>query len=308
MITTDWQPEARLLRQVDRAAEDCRARVSRELGALVREHYRQIEEQPGNEYRKMLETSAKMTLAGRACAETTGYPFDARRQRLCALYGGCCFLADSFLDDFGESATREYLDRFERLLTTGWFDIRNERERLFYVIAARIFAERDLLDPMLRQAIFSLFLAQKRDTALRLNAPTFRALGRTRQLALLRQCARERGGHTITVLTRLVAPELPLRWQHLLYHAGALFQYIDDHGDCYADRRSRRITYMEQVAAPRQVLSRLFSDTLRRLREGLPDSAGRDLLCVFLFKYFVTRIQKHETERNQGGLSWAVYE
>ena len=34
-------------------------------------------------------------------------------------FGGCCFLADSFIDDFGPDATREYLERIELLLTTG---------------------------------------------------------------------------------------------------------------------------------------------------------------------------------------------
>jgi len=45
--------------------------------------------------------------------------------------------ADSFIDDFGEAATRDYLDRLEVLLTEGWFEPRTDREKLFFVIVSR---------------------------------------------------------------------------------------------------------------------------------------------------------------------------
>jgi len=34
------------------------------------------------------------------------------------------------------------------------------------------------------------------------------------------------------------APQLALPHHHLLFLAGALIMFIDDHGDCHADRRS----------------------------------------------------------------------
>jgi hypothetical protein len=84
--------------------------------------------------------------------------------------------------------------------------------------------------------------------------------------------------------------------------------YIDDHGDCHADRRARRLTYMNGVRRPRAVLTNIFQRTMRRLRTGLPRNTGRDLLCGFLHRYFLTRIEKHRVEGRRGGLSWAVYE
>jgi hypothetical protein len=249
-----------------------------------------------------------MTMVGHACSETSGFSFDRHRQVLSALYGGCCFLADSFIDDYGETVAAGYLERLETLLTKGWFTIRNKRERLFYVILSRLFTRRDMLDPILRQAIFSLFLAQRKDVALRIDAPSFRGQPRHRQLEMLRECARDRSGHAILVLTRLVAPKLALRHHHLLFLAGALIMYIDDHGDCHADRRARRLTYMNELRQPEPILRELFESTLRRLRAGLPNNEGKELLCAFLHRYFVTRIEKHERERHQGALSWAVYE
>ena len=306
--TPRWRPDPALEATIERRLGEYRQLVDEALGQLTRAYYPGLLERGDLEYRKMIELSTKMTMVAHACSETCGFPFDRPRQVMSALYGGCCFLADSFIDDFGETVAAGYLERFERLLTQGWFAVRNDRERLFYVILARLFAGRDVLEPMLRQAIFSLFLAQQRDVALRMDAPAFRGLPRHRQLALLRECARDRSGHAILVLTRLVVPTLPLRHQHLLYLAGALIMSIDDHGDCYADRRAQRLTYMNQVRAPEPVLRTLFENTLRRLDAELPASQGKALLCGFLHRYFVTRLEKHERERQRGGLSWAVYE
>jgi hypothetical protein len=260
------------------------------------------------ELKKMLELSAKMTMVGHACSEVAGYPFDRHRKTLSAFYGGCCFLADSFIDDYGEAIARDYIERFELLLTRGWFEIRNEREELFYVILSRLFMRRNTLVPMVRQAIFSLFEAQKRDIMLRLGARSFRQLPRRAQLLLLRQCARDRSGHGILVLAHFAAPRLRLHLHHLLFLSGALIMFIDDHGDCYADRRCKRITYMNQVKHPRGALQAIYAGTMQRLAIELPDNSGKRLLCAFLFRYFVTRIEKHEREREKGGLSWAVYE
>ena len=282
--------------------------AAEELGRLTQAYHPALRERGDNEYRKMLELSAKMTVVGHACSATAGCRFDRNRQVLSALYGACCFLADSFLDDYGEAVAADYLERFEVLLTQGWFVVRNERERLFYVILSRLFTRRDVLEPMLRQAIFSLFLAQKRDVALRMDAPTFRALPRPRQLGLLRECARDRSGHAILVLTRLVAPQLTLPRHHLLFLAGALIMFIDDHGDCHADRRSHRLTYMNQVRRPEPRLRQIYEHTVQRLQAGLPDNGGKRLLCAFLHRYFVTRLEKHAREGQGGGLSWAVYE
>jgi hypothetical protein len=285
-----------------------RTLVAEELGRLAELHYPALLREGQPEFRKMVELSTKMTMAANACSSIAGLPFDQSRQVLGALYGGCCFLADSFIDDYGERVAADYLARFDTFLTRGWFEVRNDRERLFYVIAARLFARRDLLDPMLRQAIYWLFLAQQRDVLLRINAPAFRALPAANRLALLQRCARDRGGHTLLLLAHLVAPGLPLSCQAPLFAGGALFMFIDDHGDCYADRQSHRVTYLNQVPHPAAELRRLVTATLRRLRAQLPASDGRALLCAFLRRYFVTRLQKHEEQRRAGGLSWAVYE
>lgn len=303
-----WQPGLALERRVERLAREYRAAATEELGRLTEAHFPELRKQGEDEFRKLVELSAKMTLVGHACSEVAGFRFDAGRRALSTLYGGCCFFADSFLDDYGEAVAADYLDRFDRLLTRGWFEIRNDRERLFYVITARLFAGRDVLEPMLRQAIFALFLAQKRDLVLRMDAPAFRALPRARQLSWLRQCARDRSGHAILVLARLVAPRLALGRHHLLFLAGALIMHIDDHGDCHADRGGHRVTYMNQVRHPEAALRRIYDETLRQLRAGLLDNAGRDLLCAFLRRYFVTRLEKHRRERDRGALSWAVYE
>jgi hypothetical protein len=65
---------------------------------------------------------------------------------------------------------------------------------------------------------------------------------------------------------------------------------------------------MNQVRHPVPILRHIFENTLRRLQAGLPDNGGKQLLCAFLHRYFVTRLEKHAREGQAGGLSWAVYE
>ena len=117
----------------------------------------------------MLELSAKMTLVGHACTEIAGSPRRAPAQ-IGSLFGACCFLADSFIDDFGEEATREYLARSGMLLTGLVRRPKTDRERLFFVIARRLFAERDVLHPIVRQAMLRLLRGPEQDVELRLPA------------------------------------------------------------------------------------------------------------------------------------------
>lgn len=300
-------PSEGVASQIDVLAKTYRQAAEAYLTPLVLSYYPALIEQGGNEYRKMVELSAKMTLVGRACTEIAGYPFDARRRMVSILYGGCCFLGDSFIDEFGQETAEAYLERFHLLLTEGWFDVRNDREQLFYVVISRLFAERDVLDPVLRQAILWLFLAQQQDVGLRekmADAP--KPLAR-RQLGLLRNCTRDRGGHAITTLTLFLVPEIPLAHGSAIFHAGSLIGFIDDHGDCHADRRRRCITYMNQLQQPRRALIRMFGNYVRQIQRELPWSAGRDLLEAFLYRYFVTRMAKHKLERGSSAV-WAVYE
>ena len=294
---------------LDEMVRTRREAVDRDLSALVKRHCPEmLTASGGYEYRKMVELSSKMSLVGQACSLIGGYPFDERRLRISSLYGACCFLGDSFLDDFGERAAREYLDRYELLITRGWFDIRNQREQLFYVILGRLFAERDLLDVILRQAIVSLHLSQKRDVELRSELPQSGALPRRKRLQLLRECARDRSGHAITVLALLLVPRFPLRYHSLIYAAGSLIMHIDDHGDCHFDRYHNRLTFMNQVKDPVRALHLIFQRNTTRIREGLPESPGRDLLLSFLRRYYRTRLRKNRLERSRGPLSWTVYE
>ncbi len=108
-------------------------------------------------------------------------------------------------------------------------------------------------------------------------------------------------------LSHFLVPELPLRYHHLIFLAGSLFMYIDDHGDYHFDRYYNRITYMNQVRNPRQTLERIFNEGITKLREGLPEGRGRDILTTFLLRYFVSRIKKHELGRGNIA-SWTVYE
>jgi hypothetical protein len=284
-----------------------RRHVRQTLEPLVREYCPDMMAGTRVEYQKLLELSSKMTMVGLACTRIAGFPFDARRRRIAALLGACCFLGDGFLDDFGEAAALDYLKRYELLLTKGWFEVRTSREKLFYVILSRLFGERDVLDPILRQAIFSLYLSQKRDVELRTSSSDFQKLPRPLQLRMLRECARNRGGNTSTVLALLLVPHLPLGYHYLVFTAGSLFMYIDDHGDCHYDRHYRRLTYMNQVKHPVPALRAIFSRGIESIHRGLPPSEGRDLLIAFLYRYYLTRLRKHRLERSRGVLSWTVY-
>ena len=302
-----WDPgpaaHARTAQLIQTYRNTCRTH----LEPLVRAHNRAMLEEPQQEYRKMLELSAKMNVVGHACTEIFGHNYDERRQRVGTLFGACCFLADSFIDDFGEAATREYLERLELLLTEGWFDLRTERERLFFVILSRLFAERDLLHPTVRQAILQLYAAQKQDVDLRHARDGRRKLNR-RDLNLLKRCARNRSGHAILVLSAFLVPELPLAQLGLMFTAGALIMYIDDHGDCYSDLSDGRLTFMNQLRHPERALKGVFLTHVRRLAEGLPQSDGRDLLIAFLTRYYLTRLEKHRQQQRTGGSAWAVHE
>lgn len=260
------------------------------------------------EYRKMLELSAKMNVVGQACTEIGGFDYDERRHEIGCLYGACCFLADSFIDDFGEVAARDYLKRLHTLLTEGWFDPKTDRERLFFVIASRLFAQRDVLHPVVRQTVLQLYMAQTEDVKLRATRTDGgRRLNRS-QLAALKRCARDRSGHAILVLSAFLLPELPLSYLARMFWAGALIMYIDDHGDHWADLKENRLTFMNQTARPERTLKRLFHTQIRQLASGLPDGEGRDLLIAFLTRYYLTRIEKHRQQRLKGASAWAIYE
>jgi hypothetical protein len=300
-----WQPDPEAFEKVDRLIRGYRGNVATCLEPTVRAHYPELLDGP--EYPKMLELSTKMTLVGHASCEIAGYRYDERRRTIGTLFGCCCFLADSFVDDFGPAATQEYLERLRLLLTTGWFDVRSDRERLFYAVVGRLFAARDVLNPILRQAIMLLFDAQKRDCELRLSRD-FAALSRRHQLRLLRVCARDRSGHAITVLTGFVAPRIDVATLPYLFTAGALIMHIDDHGDCYADLRDGRLTYLNQVRNPAATLRKIFVEHVARLDTGLPPGEGRDLMLAFLTRYFLTRIEKHRLEKERSDSAWTVYE
>ncbi len=285
-----------------------RPRVEEHLRPIVQEHYPAMIASGDAEYRKMVELSSKMSMVGLACTEIGGHAFDERRLRIASLFGSCCFLGDSFLDDFGEDTAKEYLDRYEMLLTKGWFEIRNDREQLFYVVLGRLFAERDVLDTMLRQAIFGLFLSQKRDVELRRGSAELHSLTRRSRLAVLKRCARDRSGHAITMLALFLVPQLPLQYHGAIYTAGSLIMFIDDHGDCHYDRYYQRLTFMNQVKRPADRLGRIYRESIRRICDGLPRSNGRELLVAFLYRYYVTRLRKHRFERERGASSWTVYE
>jgi hypothetical protein len=303
-----WLPTPEIMKHIDVLIPQYRNVVTEILETLVQKYYPSLIENPQNEYRKMIELSTKMTIVGYACSAISGYTFDERRQRLSALYGGCCFLADSFIDDFGEQTTKEYLKRLELLLSKGWFSIHNEREQLFYIILIHLFYERDILDPLLRQAIMLLFLAQKRDVELRFPENQFHKLSRIQQLHLLEECARNRGGHTSTALSSFLVPDISLQIRALIFSAGVLFMHIDDHGDHYSDLYHNRVTYMNQARFPLKKLQRIFENTMAQIYCELPAGEGRDIMIGFLYRYYVTRIKKHILEKNREKDSWAVYE
>jgi hypothetical protein len=302
-----WTPAPGTPQRIESLARQYRTQVRRTVTPIVAAWHPELIAS-GGEYAKMLELTTKMTLVGHACTVLTGYPFDARRQRIAMLFGCCCFLADSFLDDFGAEATRVYLRRFARLLSSGWFDVRNERERLFYVVVARLFGERDVLVPLLRQAILRLHAAQERDVMLRLEPNRLSGLMESRRRVVLKCAARDRSGHAILVLTLLLVPSLPLEMLTLLFAAGALIMFIDDHGDCFTDRRDGRVTYMNHVREPERVLERIALAYFARLSAALPQNEGRELLLGFLLRYYLTRIEKHREQRRRGGTAWDVFE
>ena len=303
-----WKPGRKLLEELDATLRRHKAEVDKCLSPLVASYYPSLMDRDDNEYRKMVELSTKMTMVGNACAEIAGHDFDSRRQKISGLFGACCFLGDSFIDDFGDEVAREYLERFELLLTKGWFEVKSDREELFYIVLTRLFEERDVLDTMLRQAIFGQFLAQKRDVELRLNPQWLQVLPQRKKLRLLKECARNRGGHVTMVLSLFLVPELPLRYHHLLYTAGSLFMYIDDHGDCHSDRHYHRATYINQLRYPARSLRKIFNRNIAVLYEGLPEGKGRDFLLAFLYRYFITRLKKHRLEKDRVGITWTVYE
>lgn len=305
---TTWDPGPSARARVDRLIARYRTIVADQLAPLVQTYNPAMMTQAQNEYRKMLELSAKMNVVGHACTEISGRDYDERRQRIGSLFGACCFLADSFIDDFGEEATRDYLERLEVLLTEGWFELRTDRERLFYVIMSRLFAERDVLHLTVRQTILQLYTAQRQDVELRATRPGLRGRQDRAQLNSLKRCARNRSGHAILVLSAFLLPDLPLTYLTQMFGAGALIMYIDDHGDCYSDLQSHRITFMNQVKHPERTLKAIFHLYVKQLASGLPPGDGRDLLIAFLTRYYLTRVEKHRQQKIKGGSAWAVYE
>jgi hypothetical protein len=306
--TSAWDPSPSTHQRVDELIRRYRNTVVTHLAPLVSAHNPSMLTEGVAEYRKMLELSAKMNLVGHACTEIFGHEYDDRRQRIGSLFGACCFLADSFIDDFGEQATHDYLARLGVLLTDGWFDVRTDRERLFFVIVSQLFVERDILQPTVRQAILQLYTAQKRDVELRLNRDGPRGGLDRAQLNRLKVCARNRSGHAILVLSAMLLQELPLAYLALIFAAGALIMYIDDHGDCYSDLQDDRITFMNQVKYPERALKSIFIAYITQLARGLPQSEGRNLLIAFLTRYYLTRVEKHRQQKIRGASAWAVYE
>lgn len=305
LANAPWYPNAATRELVGTLIGLYREKARATLYPLILVHYPAILADDGIEYRKMIELSAKMMVVGKACSEVLGHEYDERRQMIAGLYGGCCFLADSFIDDFGDEAAQSYIARFGELLTTGWFELKTDRERLFYAIISRLFAERNILDPVARQTIALLHRAQAQDVAMRSECGSAAS---PRRLADLKICARNRSGHAILVLCVFLVPQIPLDRLSTLFAAGALVMYIDDHGDSFADLADHRVTFMNQVTRPERALRRLFLTHISRLFGELPSGTGRDMLIAFLTRYYVTRVEKNRHQRRRGGLAWAVYE
>lgn len=304
----EWIPTDSQLRHVNELVQTYRSTVTEFLQPLVETYHPGLLHSEDGGYRKMIELSTKMTLVGHACTAIAGRDFDRRRQMTAALYGGCCFLADGFLDDFGMERTTEYIQRFERLLQSGWFTVETESEQLFYVIVSRLFYQRDIFDPTLRQAIILLFLAQKRDVELRSDSHEPIESSRRHRLRFLEECARNRSGHAIIVLAALLVPDIPLALRHTIFQAGSLIMHIDDHGDCYNDRRHNRLTFMNQLRYPERTLRHKFYSVAEAIYRDIPVGEGRELLLGFLYRYYVTRLNKHRIQRDTVQESWAVYE
>ena len=303
-----WAPSPEQISELDRLYSDYRFQVNSFFRPFVLQYDSALLGADEAAYLKMVELSTKMTLVGHACTLLTGFPFDERRRNIRHLYGGCCFLADGFIDDFGPERARDYLARLEILLSHGRFEAQTPRERLFYIILANLFAERNVLSPMLRQAICLLFMAQQQDVQLRFETRKLMAQSKAQRLQTLKVCAGHRSGHAINVLTRFLVPQFPLAYVRALYAAGALIMHIDDHGDCYADLHHGRITYMNQLKRPAERLRIIFIQVMRRIEADLPANAGRDLLQAFLYRYYATRIKKHHLEKRRIGERWTVYE
>jgi hypothetical protein len=304
-----WQPAAAIAAEIDELMRRYRRSADENLRPLFDKYSPSLRAAPESvEYRKLIELTAKMQMVGHACTEIAGFCFDRRRERISCLFGACCFLGDNFFDDYGEAASREYIRRLELFLTDGWFEIGNEREQVFYIVLARLFFERDVLQPMLRQGLCSLFQAQKLDAELSLDGERFHSLSRTQKLCLLKNCARDKSGHAITVLALFLVPKISLAHHHLLYQTGALISCIDDFGDYYLDQALRKVTYMNQVKQPAKALARIFQETLTLLEANLSPSHGRELLKGFLYRYFTTRLRKHDKERGRHDAVKTVYE
>jgi hypothetical protein len=304
-----WRPTPAITNEIRSLIVRYRFAAERNLLPLVTTYCPSLlQAAAGAEYRKLIELTTKMQMVGHACTEIAGFDFDSRRTRIACLFGACCFLGDGFLDDYGETASRDYVRRFHTLLTRGWFDVETERERVFYIVVSRLFSSRDVFRPMLRQAVCRLFEVQRLDVELSLGYEQLRKITRKRKLALLRNCARDRSGHAITALTLFLVPEAPLMNHHLLYRAGALIAQIDDFGDYYFDVELKKMTYINQVKRPRKRLAEYFNQTIDVLNRGLADSHGRELLKGFLHRYFITRLAKHESERRSKKRTLPVYE
>lgn len=306
-IPEQFRPDPAIFRRVESLVRDYRHEVKSTLEPLVLAYCPALVA-GGHEYAKLLELSAKMVLVGHACTEIAGETFDPRRRHVAALFGCCCFLADSFLDDFGPVASREYLRRFDLLLQVGWFEIGTDRERLFYIVMSLLFVERNVLEPLLRQAIVRLHAAQEEDVLLRLEPARVAALAEPERRELLRRCAANRSGHAIIVLTLFLVPAVSLTSLSAIFAAGSLIMFIDDHGDCYADRAEGRVTYMNRLAHPERALGRIFARYMGRILRLIPSGEGTRLLQGFLTRYYLTRLQKHRRQRRVGGRAWDVYE
>ncbi|MGF6970976.1 hypothetical protein OKW43_008071 [Paraburkholderia sp. WC7.3g] len=121
-----------------------------------------------------------------------------------------------------------------------------------------------------------LYEAQKHDVELRLARAYSDARPGRSELNALRQCASNRSGHAILVLSAFLLPELDLNYIALIYTAGALIMFIDDHGDCFSDLAHDRVTFMNQVKYPERTLRRIFVSA--RQRAGSPDRIPHALL------------------------------
>ena len=96
--TPTWDPGPSARARVDHLIQRYRKSVSTHLAPLVRTYNPAMLMEGQDEYRKMLELSAKMNVVGHACTEIFGHDYDERRQSIGSLFGACCFLADSFID------------------------------------------------------------------------------------------------------------------------------------------------------------------------------------------------------------------